>query len=311
MINDSNFLTEFLAEVNFVLAQTDNGNKLNDLIAPIRNLLMEEKDLLCFSLSRYSGANSRVAFFCEWYYQTLKITNDTTQLFEENRKYFRKKVPVKYRGIPNIDELIDQDIALFIPHQVAILHTKSKEILDSLVQKYPYLSRYLNDAFISQFYASQYLTRKKKYVESVSVSEYLEAQSTNTSFIQIALPCLLGFCFAFNQEESVINPSAIKWVIIEELLKNISLLHQVNQNQDFEEFIHSNNLSEREQFEWLQLDSKNKFQRILSTSETREIIKTQKNKIYGQAIASIESIQLPDKNKEMLRELLDWVSQIA
>jgi hypothetical protein len=311
MINDSNFLTEFLAEVNFVLAQTDNGNKLNDLIAPIRNLLMEEKDLLCFSLSRYSGANSRVAFFCEWYFQTLKITNDTTLLFEENRKYFRKKVSVKYRGIPNIDQLIDQDIALFIPHQVAILHTKSKEILDSLVQKYPYLSRYLNDSFISQFYASQYLARKKKYVERVTIHEYLEAQSTNTSFIQIALPCLLGFCFSFNQEESTINPAAVKWIIIEELLKNISLLHQINQNQEFEEFVHSNSLSEREQFEWLQMDPKNRFQRILASAETRETVKSQKEKIYAQTISSIESVQLPDKNKEMLRELLDWVSQIG
>ena len=59
------------------------------------------------------------------------------------------------------------------------------------------------------------------------------------------------------------------------------------------------------------MDSKNRFQRILASAETREAVKNQKEKIYGQTISSIESVQLPEKNKEMLRELLDWVGQIG
>ena len=310
MIDESSFLIEFLAETNLMLTQIDYNNKLYDLITPIKNFLLKEKELLSFSMARYCGANAQIAFFCEWYYQTLKLTTDMNPLAMENRNYFQKKVPLKFRGVPNIFELVEQDIALFVPQQLSLLQTKSKSILDSQVAKNPYLNKYLNDQFLSQVLASVYSSNKRKYCESVSLSEYIESQATSTSFVQIAFPCLVGFCYSFNQSGSPVNPNNIKWVVLEEILKNISLLHQINQNHRFDEFVYSTTLSEKEEFEWMQLDEKNRFQRLLANSEVREIIRSHKVRIYKSALKSLENISLPPKNQEMLRELLEWSKMI-
>jgi hypothetical protein len=306
MASSSNFLTEFLAETNALLAQIDYGNKLHDIISPIKNLMLKEKELLAFSMARYCGANTKIAFFCEWYFQVLKLTSNTLPLFKENQEYFYKKVPIRLRGVPNIYQLVDQDIQIFVPQQLALIQTKSKAILDSLVLNYPYLSKYLNDTFLSQIIASQYSSRKNKYVERMSVSEYLESQMTSDSFVKIALPCLIGFHYSFNQPSSQVNPNDIKWIMIEEVLKNISLLNQINQNKDFEEFVHWSTLSEKEEFEWLQLDQKNRFQRMLSVPATRDIAKTHKEKVYKSTINNINSMTFPEQHKKMLLELLDW-----
>jgi hypothetical protein len=306
MNNSSNFLTEFLAETNALLAQIDYGNKLHDMISPIKNLMLKEKELLAFSMARYCGGSTKIAFFCEWYFQVLKLTSNTTSLVKENQEYFYKKVPIRLRGVPNIYQLVDQDVAVFVPQQLALIQTKSKSILDNLVSAYPYLSKYLNDTFLSQVIASQYSSRKNKYVERMSVSEYLESQMTSDSFVKIALPCLVGFHYSFSQPNSQVGSESIKWVMVEEVLKNISLLNQINQNKDFEEFVHWSTLSEKDEFEWLQLDSKNRFQKMLSTPTTRELAKGHKEKIYKSTINNINSISFPDQHKKMLLELLDW-----
>jgi hypothetical protein len=299
-------LTEFLAETNALLAQIDYGNKLHDMISPIKNLMLKEKELLAFSMARYCGANTKIAFFCEWYFQVLKLTGNTAGLVKENQEYFYKKVPIRLRGIPNIYQLVDQDIQVFVPQQLALVQTKSKSLLDSLVSKYPYLSKYLSDGFLSQVISSQYSSRKNKYVDRMSISEYLESQMTSDSFVKIALPCLLGFHYSFNQPNSRINSDQVKWIMIEEVLKNISLLNQINQNKDFEEFLHWSTLNEKEEFEWLQLDQKNRFQKMLSTPTTRELAKGHKEKIYKSTINNINSIVFPEQHKKMLLELLDW-----
>jgi hypothetical protein len=311
MASGSNFLTEFLAETNTLLAQIDYGNKLHDMISPIKNLMLNEKELLAFSMARYCGANTKIAFFCEWYFQVLKLTNNTLPLVKENQEYFYKKVPLRLRGVPNIYQLVDLDVQAFVPQQLALIQTKSKAILDTLVVNYPYLSKYLNDTFLSQIIASQYSSRKNKYVERMSVSEYLESQMTSDSFVKIALPCLVGFHYSFNQSSSPVNPSEVKWIMIEEALKNISLLNQINQNKDFEEFVHWSTLGEKDEFEWLQLDQKNRFQRLLSTPATRERTKTHKEKIYKSTINNINAITFPDQHKKMLLELLDWSYAIS
>lgn len=306
MASSSNFLTEFLVETNALLAQIDYGNKLHDIISPIKNLMLKEKELLAFSMARYCGANTKIAFFCEWYFQVLKLTSNTLPLFKENQEYFYKKVPIRLRGVPNIYQLVDQDILVFVPQQLALIQTKSKAIMDSLVVSYPYLSKYLNDTFLSQIIASQYSSRKNKYVERMSISEYLESQMTSDSFVKIALPCLVGFHFNFNQSTSQVNPNEIKWIMIEELLKNISLLNQLSQNKDFEEFLHWSTLTEKEEFEWLQLDQKNRLQRMLATPATRDAAKVHKEKIYKSTTNNINSVTFPEQHKKMLLELLDW-----
>jgi hypothetical protein len=309
-MDESAFLTEFLAETNLMLTQIDFNSKLYDLIAPIKNHLLKQKELLSFSMARYCGANSQLAFFCEWYYQTLYLTSNPLELVEESRSYFNKKVPIKFRGIPNIAAMVEEDIAIFVPQQLSMLQSKSKAIMDSLVTKQPYLSKYLSDQFLNQVLASVYTTNKRKYVETLNLSEYLEAQSSGTSFVQIALPCLLGFCYNFNQPDSVVRADAVKWVFLEEVLKNISLLHQINQNQKFESFLYTSTMTEKEEFDWMQMNQKNKLQKLMANNEIKEMAHAQKTKIYNSALQALNNLSLPDRHQDMLRELLDWVKMV-
>jgi hypothetical protein len=154
--------------------------------------------------------------------------------------------------------------------------------------------------------ASQYVSRKKKYSESMTIPEYLDAQSYGNSFVQIAFPCLVGFCFAFNQDKSNINPDGVKWIILEEILKNISLLHQLGQDKKFEEFVYSSSLSDKEEFQWLQLDERSKFGKIIESPHTKEIVRSHKDKIFRSTQATLESITFPESSKKMLKELLEW-----
>jgi hypothetical protein len=229
---------------------------------------------------------------------------------EESRSYFNKKIPIKFRGIPNITAMVEEDISVFVPQQLSLLQSKSKAIMDSLVTKQPYLAKYLSDQFLNQVLASVYTSNKRKYVENLSLSEYLEAQSSGTSFVQIALPCLLGFCFNFNQQNSLVMADAVKWVFLEEVLKNISLLHQINQNQKFESFLYASTMSEKEEFDWMQMSQKSKLQKLMANNEIKEIAHAQKTKIYNSALQSLSNLSLPDNHREMLRELLDWAKMV-
>ena len=65
----------------------------------------------------------------------------------------------------------------------------------------------------------------KIYKENLTVSEFIEAQSQRSSFVQIGLPCILGLSYTFNQPDNPINPDGVKWVLLENLLKNIATLH--------------------------------------------------------------------------------------
>ena len=138
------------------------------------------------------------------------------------------------------------------------------------------------------------------------ITEYLDSQSYGDSFVKIAFPCLVGFCFSFNQQDSSINSDGIKWIILEEILKNISLLHQLGQDNKFEEFVHSMSLSEKEEFEWLQMDEKNRFQKILATPTTKDITKSHRDKIFKSTVSILDNINFPAQHKTMLKELLDW-----
>jgi hypothetical protein len=307
MSTQNGFLTEFLTEVNFVLTQEDYGNKLQDLLSPIRNLFLEPKELLSFSLARYCGANTRIAFFSEWYFQVVNLTRDSSRLLEADRDYFRHKVPLKLRGLPNLHDLVDEHIKnIFLPHQIAVLHTKNKEFIDDLVYKYPYLNKYLSKNFLSQFVAGELTSVNKLYNPDLNLSAYLEAQGRRMNFVQIGLPVLLGLSYTFNQPHNPVNPQAVKWVLLEELLHQVATLYQINSTKDLQKFIYHQGLSEKEEFDWLQLDEHKQFQQALASAPAREEAKTQAEKIYDSAHNNLQALVFPEEYKTMLNDLIEW-----
>jgi hypothetical protein len=308
MNQNSNFVVEFLSEVNLILAQFDSGNRLYDVLQPVKNLFLKENSLLSYSICRYNGGNPQLSFFCEWFYQICKITDNTNPLKTENQEYFGKKIIPELKELKNVGFIVDHDIDTFILTQIAILHSKTRELNDLAMRKNPTTAKYLDYNYINKFFANQYHTRKPLYAKT-SIAEFLEAKSGTLGFVQIGLPFLIGCSYNFGQPDSIVNPESIKWVLLEELLKNISTLYEINKSHDFEEFLITQPMSKEELQQWHTMDTKNQFQKIMSSGEVREQYNLNRNKIIENINANIDHIKLPEKSKEILMDLFDWAKQ--
>ena len=305
------FSREFLAELNQVITSDQWSQSLYDLLTPIRNCLLAETNLLSFSIARHAGANIKIAFFAEWNYQVLKLTNNPKTLLEENRKYFRKKVPMRLRGVPGLYDLIDKHIKeVFQPKQNIIMNLKSDEFMKELGQKHEYYKKYFNKEFLAKFQQSEMLDVRSLYQENVNISQYLEAQGNRLSFIKIGLPVLLGFLYSFHLFPKN-STKTIRWVLLEEVLRGISALHQTGENKDLQKFIYASRLNEKEEFQWWQEDSSKQLQTALASSEAREISKEARQKIYQNTKNNLASVGLTTNQKQILEDLFNWTYKMG
>ncbi len=307
MLLQNTFFTEFLAEVNLVLAQEDYGNKFGDLLLPVKNYFQKEKNILSFSLARYCGANTQLAFFCEWYYHNAKLIRNSQPLFAENHEYLTYKIPTNLWGVKNIESTLDQQIInWYLPSQLSIIQTISKEQMLDLVAKNGYLNRYLNNKYLSRITASEIETVKSLLLEKIALSQFVELQSTRLSFLLVALPCLLGFLYNFNQEDSPINPTGVKWFLVEELLSKVAFLHQSVVSKELHLFIYRLGLSEREEFEWLEMTKADQIRTAQLDESTLEQVKNLRQKAKTEALEKLDKLIFPDKYKDILKDLIDW-----
>ncbi len=307
MLLQNTFLTEFLAEVNLVLTQEDYGNKFVDLLLPVKNYFQKEKNILSFSLARYCGANTQLAFFCEWYYHNTKLIRNSQPLFTENHEYLTYKIPNNLLGVKNIESTLDQQIInWYLPSQLSIIQNISKEQMLDLVAKNGYLNRYLSNKYLSRITASEIETIKSLLLEKIPLSQFVELQSTRLSFLFVALPCLLGFLYNFNQEDSPINPAGVKWFLVEELLSKVAFLHQSVVSKELHLFIYRLGLSEREEFEWLEMTKADQIRTAQLDESTLEQIKNLRQKARTEALEKLDKLIFPDKYKEILKDLIDW-----
>ncbi len=307
-MNNSNFVVEFLSEVNLILAQFDSGNRMYELLQPVKNLFLKEKNLLSYSICRYNGGSPQLSFFCEWYYQICKTTDNPSLLKLENQDFLTKKIPRELKELDQIQVKIESDVLVFLNTQLSILHSKTRELNDLAIHKNPSVIKYLDYNYVNKFFGNQYLTRKSTYDES-TVADFLEAKGGSLAYTQIVLPFLIGTMYGYSQPDSIVNPESVKWVLLEEVLKNIAILYEINKNHEFEEFlmVHTMDISQKK--EWYSLDIKNQFQKIIASTSVREQFNSHRNKIIENIIKNIDHIKLPEKSMEILIDLFDWAKQ--
>jgi hypothetical protein len=307
---DRDLTNEYLEQVNQLLTQDDYAKGLYDLFTPLRNLLLSETDLLPFSLAKYAGADNRVAFFSQWFYLTVKLINEPNTLTVENQKYFIKKVPLRFRGVPNLDQLVDTDIKnIFQPRQSAILFLKTRDLADSILKEHSSLEKYLGKEYLKILFSSEVASVKKLYVEQQSVSEFLQVQGERTAFAKLGLPCLVGFTMYFNKPENKHIGQSIKWVLLDETLRLISALHETSNTQELQKFVYASRLGEKEEFLWLQKPSKEQHKIAMESSDAREITKELRSKLASTAQNNLQFINLPNRYLEMVEDLLNWVRE--
>ena len=308
---DAGFLGQYLTLVNQTLSQEENGHHLHDLIAPLRNLFLSHKELMSFSLCRHFGGSSELAFFSEWFYQSQKLYQNSSDLFAENQNYFRKKIPLTLKDATGINEVIDIDIEnVFLPKQLRILQLKTQELIEKLIRSEPNLEKYLNKTFISSFDVGDVVSSKKLYQENLTVSQYFDAQGTRLSFAYIGFPALLGMVFYFYKHGSKLNPKTTKWSLIEEMLKNISALHQTAGNKDLEKFVYYSRLEVDQKSQWWLLDSEQQLQKSSASTDVRQIIINLRDKVYRSCLNNLDYVAIPDRYKELINDLVQWVYRV-
>ena len=312
MFLQNSVLTEFLSEANLVLAQENFGNQLEDLLVPIKNFLQKEKHLLSFSLARYCGGNSQLAFFCEWLYQQHRLTRNNYPLFLENKEYLKHKLTLQIAALPNLESLLDQQVTnWYLPYQLVLMHNISKEQMLDLVTKYGYLNRYLNNKFLSKIISSDLQSQQAIISGQATVSQFLEWQGYSLSSLLLSLPCLVGFVYNFHQSDSPINPAGVKWFLVEEILTRIASLHQIATTKNLVMFLYRQTLSNSDSNRWLQLPKTEQ----ITAAELDESTTKQKQsivqKLSEEVRDRIEKLIFPEKYKTMFQDLLDWVLDLG
>lgn len=308
---DANFLSQYLTLVNQTLWQEENGHHLNDLFTPLRNLFLNQKELMSYSLCKHFGGSNELAFFSQWYYTVQKLYQDSSGLFAENQNYFRKKIPLTLKEAAGVNEVVDKDIEnIFLPKQLRILQQKTQELIEALVKTEPNLEKYLNKTFLTSFDSGDVVSSKKLYQENLTVSQYFDAQGTRLSFAYIGFPALLGMIFYFYKQGSKLNPKSTKWTLIEETLKNISALHQNATSKELECFVHYSRLELDQKVLWWGLTSSEQLQKSLASTDTRQIIQNLKEKVYRNCLNNLDYIVIPDRYKELINDLIQWVYRV-
>ena len=305
------YVTEFLAEFNLVLTQENNGNQLFDVLTPVKNLIQYNNELLTFSLVRYTGGSVRQAFLCEIYYQTHKILLNTSNLYEENKKHLLKRVRSEIKEYAEIENLVDNDIrTLYLPMQLTFLQTKSQELIDEQVQKNSHLNRFLSRNFLSQFMVGEVAMHKSLYNENLTLHQIIDMQSSRSSFLLIALPCFVGFINSFYQPDSIFNPKGVKWAYLETIFKQLASIHQMNDDIKFKKYIYEQSLNEDEVKDWYSLSLDQQYKVSEKNNTTTEVIDMIREKIYEKTLNDMQSLVFPQKHKDMMLDLLEWVYKI-
>lgn len=304
--SESNYYNEYLFEVNNFFTTDSVSQKLYDITTPIRNLFINNKEILSYSFCRHFGGEPKIAFFCEFLAQVNAISSTSDEFLVENQNYFRKKVPVRLRGIPNLYELIDHDISeVFLPIQLKFLTQKLANSVGKIATTYPEIKKYLQPEYLVEFDYSEFISHKKLYQESLNLSQYLDSQDSRQSFAKIGLPILLGLQNYYAQI-SGLNKPTISWVLVEELLRLISLIHQLGSSREFALFLYQSKLSEKDEFGWWQLSDREKLKKIENNTEIEHMIQGYKDKYYQTGLLNLENLSLSDKFKPLLMEVLNW-----
>jgi hypothetical protein len=307
MFLQSSYTTEYLSETNLVLTQEDFGNKMTDLLMPIKSYLQDDQDLLAFSLARYCGGDTRIAFYAQWYLITTLLTLDSSDLKLKTREYLLKKNANSLQSLEEFGDKINYLAdTLFVPMQLRVLESKSFSLAQDIMQKYPFMQKYLSSSFTGKILAHELRSRTFWLNQEMTLAEYQAMQSTRESYLYVAYPALISFLYSFNSPESVVNAKNIKWVLLEEILEIISGLHQTGRGFELERMMYYDTLSKSDRIMWLSLPIKEQRKLLMVNEAIQAQGKEYRRDLHRKGTNILDSLVLPDKYMNMLKDLLDW-----
>ncbi len=306
---ESDYYNEFLLESNNFFTKDEESQKLYDLITPIRNLFINNKEILSYSFCRYFGGSAELAFFCQFNSELENILQKIYILIEEDISYFFKKVPLRLRGIYNLNEIIKKDVINnFLPKQIKFLSNKRQLLRDNILKEFPYLKKYLSDEYLFSFTLSDYINSKYLYQESYSLNDYFVAQYNRAGYASIGLPILIGI-YVFYQKNENNKQNSISWIMLEELLKTLSAIYEILHSTEIKKNIYISKLSDKDEFNWYKLSYENQQEILDSKKEIDIIISEHLKKLEINFLSNLERININLKFKKLIKQILVWVKK--
>jgi large subunit ribosomal protein L34 len=305
MFLKNSFLTDFLGEINLIFTQEEYSSEARDFLYPLKNFFLSQQDILSFSISKYVGGDARLALLCEWYFESFVLTLQPQTLIQENQLYLEKRLPVDIRqderAIREVENLIE---TYYIPMQLRFLHHKEREIVYDVVLRYPFLNKYLNNQFLYHSVSSELATHSRVLKNDITASQYLGFQAARKSFLLIGLPCILSFAYIFNEPDTIYNSKALKWSLLEDIARSISLLHETSATVDYLLFLSTKQMDAKARLEWLTLSRSEQFARAYGNPELMNEFKTMREKVHKQLNSNLNELVFPEQCFLTKREFL-------
>ena len=311
MFQTTHLASEFLAESNIALNQTDSTPEMHMIIVPIRSFLQsKDRPLMAYSLARNYGAPSQLAFFLEFSHFTGQILQDLQILTTYNYTYFLSLIPPLLRTEKAvIKEVKEQSKGQILTMQLAYLNQKLEQLRIDAYTRYPESSRYLTYERFNKIFLAQNRISRTLLSSDTTLSEYLVTLGGGFNFFSVALPVLVGLTCSLKAENGLIDPEKIQWGMLESAVTNISLLVRLSSKIQLSLFLKEQVTANK--LEWYLSPVKERIDLAISDSQVTSQFQEIRTRIRDKTQSDLAYLALPEEYKTNLKQLLDWASLLG
>jgi hypothetical protein len=307
--DQSPFFSDYQVELTLVWANLEHfGEHFYKVINPLRSHLNEQQTLLGYSLSAFLSSPSVVSFWVEWVFQYSNLSDKQNILLSLNQKIISGSAYSNLIDQQHTTELAQKHTNL----QLQWMESQIWETRNLIILKYPYLQQFIeNDFWVLHLSSKAYLMEAFRY-DDFKVSDFIQKLSYSKGFLQISLPIILGIAFSLNQSHSQVKIEAIPWKNLKSILDQISAIYAMTNNDSSSNLelasqMHFQKLNQDERVAWLNQEQQYRNETVLNNQAIMETIDNLVEQYKKNALLDIENLVFPDKYKEFLFEVVNWL----
>lgn len=297
----------YLSLLSDTFKKDTNNNSFNQAIEPVRLHIQNKTDLHTFSLVKFLTDYNELAFFFQWFMETNLLIYNNDLITKINQEYFSKKVDKNLRGLTNLKTLLSRDLnSTIIPTQISFFSFISRENIDFFTRKYPATNRFLNSQYLTKIQDALSFNDTLLYQNTPNLTQKLHSLGYGGGFLQIGFPLLVSLSYKYSLPEVPFSANDVKWLVLEEVVKNISILQALKDNKKIAPFLYQSLLNETELYKFYQMNLTDQMAESLTCQAVQDQILEIKEKLYQNTTQKIGKTCLPEEDVQILSSMLEW-----
>lgn len=306
-MTDSQDSVIYLSLLNEVFKKVSHLDNLYKVMEPVRVSLQSNQDLHTFSLVKFLTKNNELSFFFQWFADTSKVVHDYDKIHEINKEYLLANINKDLKGVPDLYALLSKDIVSRVSsNQLSFFNYISREKIDFFTRTYNSTNRYLNNDYLFKIQNALAFPDTFVYNNNQALALKLDSLAYSQSFLEVGWPLLTSFAYKFALPGSAISTQGVKWLILEEICKNLSLLHTIKNNRVLSPYLYQLSLNETELYKFYQINKNTQLADSLVSPEVQKQIAQIRDKVYQNTKQKIENLIFPSEDLALLKSLLEW-----